>query len=201
MLKGTIVRVIVLAACAVSFGYLAWTSVKIYRQSMPPPESVSGAVSANADQPTQGIDVAQAAERKVAIAANQVNTLQVAAMKVDSRIWEGKGVATLNKGLWRIPGSSTPDKGGNTVIAAHRWKWLPNSKKSFYDIDKVKVDDPITVQWAGKEYRYRVFKISVVTPDKVDILKNSDKPKLTLFTCTPLFSSKYRIVVEAELLQ
>jgi LPXTG-site transpeptidase (sortase) family protein len=85
-------------------------------------------------------------------------------------------------------------------IAAHRWKWLPASKKSFYDIDKVKVDDVITMQWNGKTYSYKVSKISTVTPDKVDILQNSEKPKLTLFSCAPLFSSKYRLVVEADLM-
>ncbi|MFH0874063.1 MAG: class E sortase [Candidatus Komeilibacteria bacterium] len=200
MPRKTLIRVILLAAFVASFGYLSWTSVRIYSQSLPTAETADQATSTDTDQPLQGTNIAQAATAKSEVAANQINTLQVAAMKVDSRIWEGAGTATLNKGLWRIPGSSTPDKGGNTVIAAHRWKWLPTSKKSFYDIDKVKVGDQISLQWAGKDYQYKVSKISTVTPDKVDILKNSDQPKLTLFSCTPLFSSKYRLIVEADLI-
>lgn len=185
-----------LSACVMSLGYLFWNSVRIYQEYAQSVDSTTQTAEATDDQPLQGVTVAQAATAKT----NQINTLQVASMRVDSRIWEGATTATLSNGLWRIPGSSTPDKGGNTVIAAHRWKWLPASKKSFYDIDKVKVDDVITMQWNGKTYSYKVSKISTVTPDKVDILQNSEKPKLTLFSCAPLFSSKYRLVVEADLM-
>ncbi len=142
------------------------------------------------------IPVAEAASKpKVA------NQIVVNSMKVDARIWEGKNSKTLNNGIWRIPGTSTPDKGGNMVLAAHRWKWLPTSKKSFYDIDKVKIGDEVSVTWEGKTYTYKVISTQVVTPDKVSILSNSKKPKLTLFSCTPLFSTKYRLVVEAELVE
>ncbi len=194
--KTTIIRTILLSACIASLGYLSWNSVRIYRESSPPQEPVVQSDQLDNNQPLQGVTVAQAATVKT----TDINTLQVASMKVDSRVWEGKTKTALNNGLWRIPGSSTPDKGGNTVIAAHRWKWLPASKKSFYDIDKVKVGDAITMQWAGKTYNYKVSKITTVTPDKVDILKNSEKSKLTLFSCAPLFSTKYRLVVEADLI-
>lgn len=128
-----------------------------------------------------------------------VNRLTVPKMKVDSAIYEGKSTKTLNQGLWRIPGSSTPDKGGNTVIAAHRWKWLPSSKKSFYDIEKMVIGDEITMQWQGQEYRYKVVSTEYVKPSEVRILANTAESKLTLFSCAPLFSTKYRFVVHAEL--
>lgn len=134
-------------------------------------------------------------------AAVQVaNTLVVPSMSVNGVVYEGKSADTLDNGIWRIPGTSTPDKGGNTVLAAHRWKWGPQSGKSFYDIDKMNVGDQLTINWDGKDYTYQVSNITTVTPDKVDILKNTSESKLTLFSCAPLFSSKYRIVVEANLI-
>jgi len=197
MLPKIIIRSIILTACIISLGYLSWAGVHYYQESQAIIATDQDVIlDEDPDQPLQVVKVAAAATVK----PNQLNTIQVAAMKVDSQVWEGKGIGTLNKGLWRIPGSSTPDKGGNTVIAAHRWKWLPASKKSFYDIDKVKLGDVITMNWENKTYSYKVSKISTVTPDKVDILQNSDQPKLTLFSCAPLFSTKYRLVVEAELM-
>lgn len=153
------------------------------------------------DNPVNG-QVNQA-DKKVAVndkAKPAVNILKVSAMRVNSAVLEGKSSGTLDKGLWRIPGTSTPDKGGNTVISAHRWKWGPSSGKSFYDINKVSVGDQIELTWQGKLYVYKVSNIQTVTPDKVEILSNTAQPKLTLFSCAPLFSSKYRLVVEADLI-
>lgn len=129
----------------------------------------------------------------------QTNKIVVKSMKVDTAILEGKSVSTLNQGVWHLPGTATPDQGGNMVIAAHRWKWLPTSNKSFYDIDKVKIGDTVEVTWNGTLYTYKVSTIKTVTPDKIDILQNTDSAKLTLFSCAPLFSSKYRLVVQADL--
>ena len=132
-------------------------------------------------------------------AVSDVNRLVVSKMNVDSVILEGKTTKILNQGLWRIPGTSTPDRGGNTVIAAHRWKWLPFSRKSFYDIEKVVRGDAISVQWQGREYAYKVVSAEYVKPDEVSILANTKEPQLTLFSCAPLFSTKYRYVVRAQL--
>ncbi len=147
----------------------------------------------------------QIAAQKKAPTSNQksgvqhINKIVVKSMKVDTAILEGKSVSTLNQGVWRLPGTATPDQGGNMVIAAHRWKWLPTSNKSFYDIDKMKVGDMVEVTWNGTLYKYKVSTIKTVTPDKIDILQNTDTAKLTLFSCAPLFSSKYRLVVQADL--
>lgn len=127
------------------------------------------------------------------------NTITIPRMGVDTELLEGSSESTLHRGLWHLPGTSDPKKGGNMVIAGHRYKWLPPSKKTFWNMDKLKNGDEITVVWEGTKYTYRVSKISTVTPDKVEILKNTSTHKLTLFTCTPKFSSKYRLVVEATL--
>ncbi len=130
-----------------------------------------------------------------------VNRLVVPTMKVNSAVLEGKTTKTLNQGLWHIPGTSTPDKGGNMVVAAHRWMLLPSSGKSFYDIEKVKAGDEISLTWNGKEYKYKVGSTEYVKPTAVSILQNTPDTQLTLFSCAPLFSTKYRYVVHAQLLE
>ena len=48
-------------------------------------------------------------------------------------------------------------------------------------------------------YTYRVIKKEVVVPSNVAALVvETDKPLLTLVTCTPLGTSRYRLLVTAE---
>lgn len=119
-------------------------------------------------------------------------------MGVNTPILEGATEAVLNSGLWRIPGTGNPARGGNMVIAGHRYMWRPPSNKTFWDIDKMQKDDMIEIKWEGKRYLYKVTDIQIVTPDRVDILNNTTEPQLTLFSCTPRFSTKYRLVVIAK---
>ncbi|HYF05404.1 MAG TPA: class E sortase, partial [Patescibacteria group bacterium] len=116
-----------------------------------------------------------------------------------AQVWEGQTEATLLKGIWRIPYTSTPDKGGNTVFTAHRWLQT-SGPKTFYHLDKVNVGDVIRVLWEGKEYKYAVVESRIVEKDEIDIEYNTLEPVLTLYTCTPLWTSSHRIVVRARLL-
>lgn len=126
------------------------------------------------------------------------NWLVIPKMGVDSAIYEG-GVEMLNRGVWHLPRTSTPDKGGNTVLSAHRWLYEPPDPRTFWNIDKVEVGDEVYIKWQDKEYTYRVISTEVVTPDRVDILQPTTEPILTFFSCTPLYSTSHRLVVKAEL--
>jgi sortase A len=118
---------------------------------------------------------------------------------VDSPIVEGQDESALNLGAWRIPGTSTPDNGGNTVISGHRFKYLPPNNTTFYLLDKLRPDDAIQIQWNSQLYHYRVVATREVKPDQVEILENTSEARLTLFTCTPILSTARRLVVTAEL--
>lgn len=125
-------------------------------------------------------------------------TLLVPAMVLDAPIHEGKTMQTLDKGLWRLPHTSTPDKGGNTVIVAHRFTYA-NPRGTFYHLDKVRVGDMISVLWHGKKYNYRVAETKRVPATEVSVEAPTDTPTLTLYTCTPLWNPKDRLVVRATL--
>jgi sortase A len=109
----------------------------------------------------------------------------------------GGGMEALRKGVWHIPKTSTPDKQSNTVLVGHRFTY--SGQAVFYHLDKVKVNDPIVVKWQGRTYVYEVKNILVVPPTAVEVEAPTKEPRLTIYTCTPLLTAKYRLVIQADL--
>ena len=126
------------------------------------------------------------------------NRLIIPAMLLNTQIAEGKDESALRNGPWRRPNSSTPDKGGNTVIVAHRFTYKA-PKGSFYFLDKLKPGDKIGVFWHGKKYIYSVKTTEVVAPSSISVEAQTSTAQLTLYTCTPLWAPKDRLVVIANL--
>lgn len=124
------------------------------------------------------------------------NRLVIPQMGLDATVNEGQYASTLKHGMWRRPRSSTPDKGGNTVIVGHRFTY--KSPAIFYHLDKIKENDEFALFWQGKEYKYVVKEIRVVQPTQTEIEENTAEPTLTLYTCTPMWTSKQRLVVIAK---
>lgn len=104
----------------------------------------------------------------------------------------------LNNGIWRWPASSTPDKGGNTVLIGHRFTYA-NPQGVFYHLDKIKPGDEIGIFWNGKKYLYKTISITQVAPTDTSIQNQTAEARLTLFTCAPLWLPKNRLVVVAHL--
>lgn len=129
----------------------------------------------------------------------QANSIIIPAMLLDQPVVEGANAyRALDKGIWRWPGGSTPDKGGNTVLAGHRFTYT-TPKGVFYFLDKLHIGDTIAITWSGHTYAYKVTTTKVVKPTQTEILNPTRRPTLTLYTCTPLWSPKDRLVVTAEL--
>lgn len=129
------------------------------------------------------------------------NRLVIPSIGVDMPILEGPTERTLDRGgIWHIPGTSNPSQGSNMVLSGHRWQYLPPSSMTLYLLDKVKLDEPIIVYWRGQEYDYRIVDRRVVDPSATDIQNPTEQPRLTIYTCTPLFSTKQRLVLFGELI-
>ena len=125
--------------------------------------------------------------------------LVVPAMLLNEPINEGANLSALNHGgTWRRPKTSTPDAGGNTVIVAHRYTYT-NPRGTFYFLNKIKVGDEIGVFWHGKRYVYRTTSVRTVNPNDTTVEAPTKNAQLTLYTCTPLWLPKDRLVVIAEL--
>lgn len=124
--------------------------------------------------------------------------LIIPTLNMNVPVYEG-GVGALSKGVWRIPHTSSPDKGGNTVLAGHRFTY--SARAVFYHLDKVKVGDRLALTWQQKIYEYEVFAVKVVPPTETSIENNTVDPQLTIYTCTPLLTAKDRLVVQAKLVE
>lgn len=124
------------------------------------------------------------------------NTLLIPSLGMEETIYDGPNAATLNKGVWHMPVGSSPDKGGNTVLSGHRFTY--SGKAVFYYLDKVKQGDPVYVYWNGKQHDYKVAHIREVSPNDTSIEAPTDTAMLTIYTCTPLWSAKNRLVIQTE---
>lgn len=124
------------------------------------------------------------------------NTILIPRMELETPINDGPNSNTLNNGTWRRPKTSTPDKGGNTVIIGHRYTRV--APGIFYHLDKIQVGDPIIVYWQGKEYDYIVTSSTIVPPTQLSVENNTKDAELTLYTCTPMWTFTNRLVIIAK---
>jgi len=137
----------------------------------------------------------------VAADAVQGNRLIIPKIGVLAPIIESRSADYgLSKGAWRVPETSTPDKGGNTVITGHRFKYLPPHNLTFYLFHKLEKGDVFTIIWNDQEYYYRIREVKIVDDTDLSVLDPSDTPIVTMFTCHPIYSTEQRLVVIGELI-
>lgn len=82
------------------------------------------------------------------------------------------------------------------MLVGHRFTYDGNGV--FYHLDKLKVGDQLAVFWEGKKYQYTVTETKVVPATATEVEDQTQDPQLTLYTCTPLWSAKDRLVVIAK---
>ncbi len=104
---------------------------------------------------------------------------------------------------YRIAGASAfPGEIGNLVITGHSAGDVYSSnpyKYIFSGLERLEDGDLIYVNYNSVRYTYSVYKKEVVEPSNVAALViDTDKPVLTLVTCTPLGTSRYRLLLFAE---
>jgi sortase A len=114
-------------------------------------------------------------------------------------------MAAMQKGVahFAIPGANShPGEIGNTVLSGHSSNDLfdPGEYKFiFAQLDKLENGDTIYANYNGTRYTYVVTKKEVVLPTQVDkLIYPTDKPMLTLITCTPLGTAQKRLLITAE---
>ncbi|MFD6414931.1 class E sortase [Streptomyces sp. NPDC060194] len=136
--------------------------------------------------------------------------LHVPAMR-NGEVLVRKGTATdtLNGGVagyYTKPVKSAlpQDETGNFSLAAHR----DGHGAKFHNIDKLKTGDPIVFETKDNWYVYKVFKalpqtskFNVGVLDAVPEESGATKPGryITLTTCTPVYTSRFRYIVWGEL--
>ncbi|WP_245769450.1 class E sortase [Streptomyces indicus] len=139
-----------------------------------------------------------------------IGFLHVPAMKNgEILVKKGTDLKTLNDGVagyYTDPVKSAlpEDDKGNFSLAAHR----DGHGAKFHNIDKLDSGDAIVFETKDRWYIYKVYKTLPETSKfNVDVLnpvpKESGAKKpgryITLTTCTPVYTSKYRYIVWGEL--
>ena len=113
--------------------------------------------------------------------------------------------AAMENGVaqFSIPGASAmPGEIGNLVITGHSAGDVYSSnqyKFIFSGLERLTNGDLIYIDYQGVRYTYTVVRMETVEPtDVAALVYETDKPMLTLITCTPLGTSRYRLLVTAE---
>ena len=111
----------------------------------------------------------------------------------------------MNNGVahYRIQGASAyPGEIGNFIITGHSAGDVYSSnpyKYIFSGLERLEDGDLIYVNYNSVRYTYKVIKKEVVEPsDVAALVVQTDKPLITLVTCTPLGTSRYRLLVTGE---
>lgn len=111
----------------------------------------------------------------------------------------------MNHGVaqFSIPGANAlPGQVGNLVLSGHSAGDIYSSnpyKFIFSGLERLEVGDLIYVNYESVRYTYQMTKSEVVEPtDVAALIYDTQKPMLTLITCTPLGTSRYRLLITAE---
>jgi sortase A len=106
--------------------------------------------------------------------------------------------------LVNLGGTALPPDKGNAVIFGH--STLPqlfdpkNYKTIFAKAYELKVGDELFTNVSGAIYKYRVYNITVVSPDNTSVLEQDYSDSfLTLITCTPPGTIWKRLIIRSRL--
>ncbi|MFD9499495.1 class E sortase [Streptomyces sp. NPDC060035] len=141
-----------------------------------------------------------------------IGFLHVPAMKNgEVLVKKGTDPKTLNNGIagyYTDPVKSAlpSDEQGNFTLAAHR----DGHGAKFHNIDKVKAGDAVVFETKDTWYVYKVyaelpetskFNVDVIAPVPKESGVKKPGRYITLTTCTPVYTSKYRYIVWGELVR
>jgi LPXTG-site transpeptidase (sortase) family protein len=152
----------------------------------------------------------EAAPAKDYASASPITGLKIPSLNVDSTVrfvpfeYQSWDIKDLVMDVAWLGGTSSPEWGSNTVLAAHiTMENLGNGP--FRNIKNLKAGDLVYVYTAENEYVYAVQAQLVVMPYDFRVVGSTDKPQITLLTCTGWDESSgqylYRRAVTAELVR
>ncbi len=117
----------------------------------------------------------------------------------------GPTQTALEQGVvhYPIPGANNlPGETGNSVYLGHSSNEVfarGNYKFVFVRLDAMQPGDTFYMHYQGKRYIYRVTEKKVIKPTQVsELIRPTDKPMVTLITCTPIGTATNRLLVFAE---
>jgi sortase A len=124
-----------------------------------------------------------------------IGDIRIPIIGLNQVVVEGTNTPDLRKGPGHYTGTPLPGQAGNTAVAGHRTTY----GHPFYNLDSVKVGDPIVLTTLQGIFVYDATKSFVVSPSDTTVVDNVIANQITLTTCNPRFSATTRLVVQAKL--
>jgi sortase A len=124
-----------------------------------------------------------------------IGDIRIPVIGINQVVVEGTNTPDLRKGPGHYTGTPLPGEPGNVAIAGHRTTY----GHPFYNLDSVKVGDPIVLTTLQGIFVYDATGTTVVSPSDTSVVDNVFADRLTLTTCNPRFSASSRLVVQATL--
>jgi sortase A len=124
-----------------------------------------------------------------------IGEIRIPDIGINQVVVEGTNTEDLRKGPGHYIGTPLPGNSGNAAIAGHRTTY----GHPFYNLNGIKVGDPIVVTTVQGIFVYDMVKSQVVAPNDNKVLAASFGNYLTLTTCNPRFSATTRLIVTALL--
>ncbi|MCK8115872.1 sortase [Anaerosoma tenue] len=121
----------------------------------------------------------------------------IPAIGLDTLVVNGVSTADLRKGPGWIDWTDLPGPEGTCGISGHRTTY----GAPFARVDELVQGDTIDLYSPYRRYRYSVTGTVIVRPDQIEVVAPTEHPSLTLTACHPPYSARYRIAVQAELVE
>ena len=202
---------ILFAAAAVAVVYpwatslYTWKAQRELRAEVPHSVQASEAATAHAsteatgksatEDPFEGWEEQDLAYWKGLKNGESMGVLKISRIGLDRVVVKGAGDGDLMRGPGWLANTDFPGRNGNVGISGHRTTY----GAPFGKLGKLKQGDAVTFTSPYRVYTYKVVSNRIVDPKHVKVMEYSEQPFLTLSTCHPPYSDRYRLVVQAIL--
>jgi sortase A len=122
-----------------------------------------------------------------------IATVRIPSIGVSAPLYEGTSASVLSRGPGHYRGTGLPGQGRTIGIAAHR----TTHTKPFARLNQLRAGDRITIS-SRKIAAYRVYKMAIVRPSQVWVLRPAKFEQVVLTACHPPKSDRFRLVVFAR---
>ncbi|MDO8512570.1 MAG: class E sortase [bacterium] len=140
--------------------------------------------------------------------AEDGNWVRIPALKVNVPVSEAMSMQdkdvlnTLATGVAMYPNGVHPGENGNVFIAGHSTgePWKGPYRFAFMNINKLKPDDTILIDYNGNRYTYVITDSRIINPQDTRFIESTGSaPTLSLMACWPLWTAKNRMIIESKL--
>ena len=130
-------------------------------------------------------------------AGTAVATIQIPRIGVSAHVREGTSASVLARGPGHYTGTGLPGQGTTIGIAAHRTTYT----RAFARLNRGRNGDLIMLKSKRGVATYRVYRMAIVRPSDVWVLRPTKFEQVVLTACHPPKSDRFRLVVFAKKVQ